>query len=108
MPGFGHGGASSILAEVTSIFLYFFLPPFFVHHVRKPDNPDITDNETAYEQCRGCATTSWLQRYTRLSPPIKAESNMTRVPYRAVLLWFSTNMYQVSGTNIFPDLLLLQ
>ena len=71
MPDIGLEGASSILPQI----MYFLFLLFFLYHVR---TPDTTENKTAHEQCRARATTSWVQRYTRLPPASRAGSNIIK------------------------------
>ena len=78
MPDFGFDGVSSSLAEFMSAFFFqliFFIFFFCIMYVTQ--TPHTT--QTAHEQCRVRATTSWLQRYTRLPPASRAGSNTTRV-----------------------------
>ena len=76
MPDFGFDGVSLSLAEFMSIFFSPFLKYCVV---RNPDTRHRRQHKTAHEQCRVRGTTSWLQRYTRLSLANRAGSNTTRV-----------------------------
>ena len=77
-PNFGFDGVSLSLAEFMSIFFFssFFFQLFFciMYVTQTPQT-----RQTAHEQCRVRATTSWLQRHTRLPPASRAGSNTTRV-----------------------------
>ena len=75
MPDFGFDGVSSSLAEFMSTF--FFVQHFFLGIMYVTQTPQTT--QTAHEQCRVRATTSWRQRYSSLPPASKEGSNTTRV-----------------------------
>ena len=75
MPDFGFDGVSSSLAEFMSTF--FFVQHFFLGIMYVTQTPQTT--HTAHEQCRVRATTSRLDRYTRLPPASRAGSNSTGV-----------------------------
>ena len=76
-PDFGFDCVSSSLAEFMSIFFFqLFFSTFFLY-MYATQTPQT--QQTAHEQCRVRATTSSLQRYTRLPPASEAGSNTTRV-----------------------------
>ena len=75
MPDFGFDGMSSSLAELMSIFFLTFC--FVLRSIMYVTQTPQTA-QTAHEQYRERATTSWLQRYTRLPPASRAGST-TRV-----------------------------
>ena len=69
--------ASSSLAELMSLFLPTLFFNFFYKTMYVTQTPQTTQT-AAHEQCRMRATTSWLQRYTRLPPASRAGSNTAR------------------------------
>ena len=76
MPDFGFDGVSSSLVEFMSFFRHYFVQLFFcIMYVTQTQQT----TQTAHEQCRMRATTSWLQRIHACRPPpaSRAGSNTT-------------------------------
>ena len=70
-PCFGHIPITYTLFRPPPFFFQLFFCIMYVTQTRQ---------QTAHEQCRVRATTSWLQRYTRLPPASIAGSYTTHVP----------------------------